>query len=222
MTTDAIRRSKYIPDLRDNSGHHLLSVVDGYLDAGAKALRDMNLTPLAEACDELIRALVEGGRVYVFGNGACAALANHMAADLRKVGVTSRRPASVVSAHRLKIISLAANTALISAIGNDLSFDDIFVEQVRGEITAGDVAIGLSASGASRNVLAALEYAAAVGAATIAFTGQLVQSPLILHTAQICLVVPSDRIDVVEDAHVVLHHMLTRMFAATPMPQDGS
>lgn len=122
-------------------------------------LRDaLSLGPppeLEQAADILRNADV----VYTFGNGACAALAGHIATDLGKGA-------------GMRVVSLVENAALLTAYANDHDYDCVFEQPLRALLRPGDVAFGLSASGRSTNVIAALELAREADARTIAFTGR--------------------------------------------------
>ena len=149
---------------------------------------------------ELERAaeLVADARaVYTFGNGASAALASHVATDLGK-GLG------------LRVVSLVDNAALLTAYANDRNYECVFVEQLRVLLAEGDVALGISGSGRSQNVLDALAHARGAGARTIGFTGAMGGDRM----DEVCDVVvraPLDQIEQIEDLHVVFAHILMRL-----------
>lgn len=152
------------------------------------------------------------GTLYVFGNGACAALAAHMATDLGK-GTAPDLIAGVapVSQHRLRVLSLADNTALLTAYGNDLDFTAVFVQQLRNLLRAEDTVLGLSASGSSPNVLAALDYATEVGAYRLGMTGSGPSAQALVDRTDLAVQAPSAAIDQIEDWHVMYNHILVRL-----------
>jgi D-sedoheptulose 7-phosphate isomerase len=133
--------------------------------AVCESLLDDELVEAIEAVTtEIVLSLRAGGKVLLCGNGGSAADAQHLAAEL--VGrFCMDRPA-------LPAIALADNIAALTAIGNDYAYEDVFVRGVRGLGRAGDVLIGLSTSGSSRNVVAALEAGRDIGLVTVALVGR--------------------------------------------------
>jgi D-sedoheptulose 7-phosphate isomerase len=164
--------------------------------------------PLAEArcaADILFQAYQSDHTVFIFGNGGSAALASHMAADLGKATHVPGRD-SLRGAKRLKVLSLTDNVPTITAWANDTSYEFVFASQMENFLTPGDVVFGISGSGNSPNVLRALELARRVGATTVGLTGcgggkmkDLLDCPIII---------PSNSMQQVEDAHTVLAHMI--------------
>jgi D-sedoheptulose 7-phosphate isomerase len=110
---------------------------------------------------------------------------------------------------RLRIQSLADNVALLTAYSNDLSYEDVYVEQLKTLLAPGDVAIGISGSGGSPNVLRALAYARSAGAVTIGFTGSQATSVLLCQLCDIAVQAPLMMMEQIEDIHVMLHHAIT-------------
>lgn len=198
------------PDLRAAA-----ETVEAYSVQVDRFARRFPAEELARIAVVLVDAHRDGRSVFVFGNGACAALASHMAADLAKslAPVRQADPLARV-ADRLRILALTDNAAMMTAIGNDFDHDDVFLEQLRVLMRSGDVVIGLSASGRSANVLRALDFARDRGAVTLAFTGAMHGFPPILDLVDVAAVVPSSDIDVIEDFHVAYHHAVTRAFVA--------
>ena len=142
--------------------------------------------------------------MFCLGNGGSAAAAAHFATDLSKLTTGPRQP-------RLKALALVDSVAALTAAGNDLSFDDVFVEQLRTFMAPSDVVVGISTSGRSVNVLNAIEYANAHDALTIGITGAD-ESPL-RDLASEALSIASLNVQQVEDVTLVAAHlicMLTR------------
>jgi D-sedoheptulose 7-phosphate isomerase len=115
------------------------------------------------AADVMLEAFGRGGRVLIFGNGGSAADAQHFACELVGRFLRERRA--------LPAMALTADTTQVTAIANDYGFDRVFVRQIEAYGRPGDVAVGISTSGASANVLAGLRYAKSRGLKTVAFTG---------------------------------------------------
>jgi D-sedoheptulose 7-phosphate isomerase len=170
-----------------------------YMQRYMQVLAWLDTEMIGRMADILVVAWRSQRRVFACGNGGSAASACHFAADLTKLTAPPGGP-------RLRAVSLAESLSAISAIGNDLAYEEIFAEQLRGTIDVGDVVFGLSTSGSSRNVLRALEYANEAGAITLGITGQ--RGQLLKARARLTLAVASDSVQHVEDATMVALHML--------------
>lgn len=147
----------------------------------------------------LLHAREEGRNVFIIGNGGSAATASHMANDLNK-------GAAVAGQRRFRALALTDNVPLITAWANDTRYEQIFVEQMANFIRPGDVLIAISGSGNSPNVIAALEWARGEGAVTIGLTGG--SGGRLLGLVDCCLLVPSNRMEQIEDMHLVLAHAI--------------
>ena len=156
------------------------------------------LSVTAEAAMVVVASLRAGGKVLFFGNGGSATDAGHLAAELLGRFYLDRRP--------LPAVSLADNTAAMTAIGNDYSYEQVFARQVRALGVAGDVAIGLTTSGNSANVVRGLEEAAALGLRTVALTGAA--GGKVRHCTELCVRVPSDDTPRVQEMCMLLGHTL--------------
>ncbi len=197
------------PDIRTSA------IIEAYSAEIDRFARRFPVEDIARIAAVLVEAHRDGRTVFVFGNGACAALASHMAADLAKSLAPTRQADPLAPVlDRLRILALTDNAAMMTAVGNDFDHDDVFLEQLRVLLRTGDVVLGLSASGASPNVLRALEFARDRNAVTLGFTGAMHGLPPILDLVEVAAVVPSCDIDVIEDFHVAYHHALTRAFVA--------
>ena len=151
----------------------------------------------------LRRAHAEGRFVFAIGNGGSAANASHFAVDLGK-------GASDKLGKRFKVLSLTDNTPWITALGNDYSYDDIFVRQLENYAGPGDVLIGISVSGNSPNCLRAFEWARAHGVHVIALLGA--KRGKMAELAHQAVVVPDTHYGRVEDAQMTILHMLCYAF----------
>jgi D-sedoheptulose 7-phosphate isomerase len=168
-----------------------------YFDRISSALA-LGPPPELDAAAALLHDAVQHGNVvYTFGNGACAALAGHMAADLGK-GLGGR----------VHIVSLVENAALLTAYANDHDFDCVFEQPLRSLLREGDVAFGISGSGRSTNVLQALEYARSAGGRTIAFTGSMDGTERLSACCDVVVRAPLDVMEQIEDLHVIYAHVL--------------
>lgn len=148
--------------------------------------------------EQIWQAYEQERTVYLFGNGGSAALASHLACDLAKgTAVNGRR--------RMRAVSLNDNLALLTALANDLEYDEIFAEQLH-HIEPGDVALAISSSGNSPNVVRGLEVAQQAGATTVAITG--FKGGRVKSLCDMCLVVPSDNVQYIEDSHLSVMHAI--------------
>jgi phosphoheptose isomerase len=126
-------------------------------------VRNGDAAPIVDAAAAIVAALQQGGKLLVFGNGGSAADAQHLAAEL--VGRFQRERIALAA------VALTTDTSVLTSIANDYAFERVFARQVEALGRAGDVALGISTSGASPNVVAALEAAQGLGMQTIALTG---------------------------------------------------
>ena len=154
--------------------------------------------PTLAAAAALVDAFGRGGKLLLFGNGGSAADAQHVAAEC--VGRFQRERAA------LPAIALTTDTSVLTSIGNDYSFDRVFVRQIEALGRPGDVAFGISTSGGSLNVLAALEAARAAGLQTIALTGR--DGGAVGRAAAIHVNVPSVSTARVQEVHRTLLHVI--------------
>jgi D-sedoheptulose 7-phosphate isomerase len=177
----------------------------GYLEIVKGLLGDLPLAETRRAVDRIFQAYQNGRTVFTFGNGGSAALASHLAADLGK-GTHIPGPPSLAGVKRLKAQSVVDNMPMLTAWANDTNYADVFAGQMENFIQAGDVAFGISGSGNSANVLRALEFARGAGATTIGLTG--CGGGEMKALLDIPIVVPSNHMQQVEEAHVILAHLI--------------
>lgn len=179
--------------------------VADYLDRLSESLATISRRDIAELGEILYRTYHMGASVFIVGNGGSASTASHMAADLAK---------NTIGPHmtRFRVLSLNENMSLLTALANDNGYENVFREQLVNLIKPSDVLIAISASGNSANVLNAIEYAKSRQAQTVGLLGfdggraaQLVDRPIIVH---------SEDYGVIEDAHLVLNHILVEHFRA--------
>jgi D-sedoheptulose 7-phosphate isomerase len=152
---------------------------------------------IVEIADQMTQAFKRGNKVLLFGNGGSAADAEHIAAELAGKFTLFRDP--------LPAVALTTNTAALTAIGNDFGYEEVFARQLRGLVTKGDVAIGISTSGASPNVIKAIEEANRRGAVTVAFTGA---HGKLKESAQLVLSIPSTDTPRIQEAHMLAGHII--------------
>lgn len=152
-----------------------------------------------QVIDLLLASAQQGKKVFIFGNGGSASTASHFACDLAK-------NTQVPGAPRFRVVALTDNIALMTAWANDTDYDNVFAAQLSPLVEEGDVVIGISCSGNSGNVLRAMEVARQRDATTIAFTGDT--GGKLKQMVDVCIQVPSPRIEHQEDAHLILEHCI--------------
>jgi D-sedoheptulose 7-phosphate isomerase len=176
-----------------------MNFIKDYLAKLSKTLDSLPLHRIGEIKEILWRAYQENKQIFILGNGGSAATASHFACDLAKGTICS-------SKRRFRVISLVDNIPLMTAWSNDISYNNLFAEQLANLINEGDVVIGISGSGNSQNVLNALKLAKSYAAITIGFTG--FQGGKLKDIADVCLIVPSDCMERIEDVHLILEHLI--------------
>jgi D-sedoheptulose 7-phosphate isomerase len=148
--------------------------------------------------ERIVAAYREDKKVLIFGNGGSAADSQHIAAELVGKFYLNRAP--------LAAEALTVNTSSITAIGNDFSYDDIFLKQMQGLGRTGDVAIGISTSGNSENVIRALDAAKKQGLVTVALTGK--SGGKLLDRVDYCLRMPSNDTPRIQEGHITAGHII--------------
>jgi len=167
------------------------------------------LSQATEAAGAMIASLRTGGKVLFFGNGGSAMDAGHLAAEL--AGRFYRdRPG-------LAGVSLADGTASLTAIANDYSYDEVFARQIRGLGRPGDVAVGLTTSGNSWNVVSALTAAREIGMVAVALTGR--PGGKVAAVADICIQVPTEDTPRVQEACMHLGHTICEIVEREMFPE---
>ncbi|MGB6943703.1 MAG: SIS domain-containing protein [Bryobacteraceae bacterium] len=167
------------------------------------ALQSIDFEKVDRAIAILAEARDQGRRIFVCGNGGSAAMSSHFATDLVK-GASFGRQA------RFRILSLVDSIPTLTAYSNDVSYECVFVEQLKNFAEAGDVVLVVSSSGNSLNVVRAIEYGNSIGCQTIALTGR--DGGKLGPVAQLNIQVPHAHTGRIEDAHGVILHMIGYSF----------
>jgi D-sedoheptulose 7-phosphate isomerase len=166
---------------------------------------------IAAAAEQIAAAASAGRKVLLFGNGGSAADAVHIAAEFVGRYLVERRP--------LPALALNANISALTAIGNDYGFEQLFSRQVGALGQTGDVAVGLSTSGRSPNVVAGLEEAGKLGLRTIAMTGA-VPGP-VGEAAELTIAIPSEETPRIQEGHMLAAHTICEWVEAA-IAEGGS
>jgi D-sedoheptulose 7-phosphate isomerase len=167
------------------------------------AIQSIPLEKVEESIRRLAQAREEGRAIFVCGNGGSAATASHFVCDMVK-------GASYGRTRRFRIQALTDGMPTITAYSNDLSYDHVFVEQLRNFAAPGDLLIALSGSGNSPNVLRAVEYANSIGCYTIGLSGR--DGGQLAPLVQLSIHVPEAHMGRIEDAHLQICHMISYFF----------
>lgn len=174
-------------------------IYSGYFNRLKETLDKIDTDSINNIVEILLQCREKEGTMYIFGNGGSAANASHIAGDFLK-GI------SYGMDKRFKTHCLNDNVAGTTAITNDLSYDDIFIEQLRTYLSPGDVVIGISGSGNSENVIKAVKWARENGAITIGLTGY--KGGRLINIAEYVLLVPINDMEITEDAHTIVFHAI--------------
>lgn len=176
-----------------------------YIEELKKTVDDIDLDKVQEIANIFIEAYNEDRTIFILGNGGSASTASHMSCDFGKNTLLNVYDPKN---KRIKVISLTDNVALMTAFSNDLTYEDVFAEQLLNLVNPKDIVVAISGSGNSPNVLRALKYAKDQGAITVGFLG--------FHNGgkarDLCdydITIQSNSYGVVEDLHLMLNHLFT-------------
>lgn len=185
-----MERKKLVTEFLNSYKERLMNLFDS-----------IDIDMLESIITAMIKAFKNGNTLYVVGNGGSAATASHIQADFRFFVryFTDFRP---------KVVALTDNVPMMTAISNDNSYEDVFVEQMKGMFNKGDLLLAISASGNSLNVLKAVEYAKEMGGKTIAFCG--FTGGKLKEISDMPLYTPNKDKDYgpIEDLHLIIAHIL--------------
>jgi D-sedoheptulose 7-phosphate isomerase len=176
-------------------------VIQASVAAQQTLLESQSLDAILEAGEMIARSLASGGTVLLFGNGGSAADASHIAAELLGRFQRERRA--------LPAVALADSQSTLTAIANDYGFEHVFARQIEALGRSGDVAIAISTSGTSANVLAGARAARARGLATIALTGAAGQE--LQAAVDVCIAVASTTTARIQEGHILVAHLLCEL-----------
>jgi phosphoheptose isomerase len=202
------------PPLKFPAGQYptAASFFDAYAEETARAAKSVDGAALDHAAAILLDAYISGANVFACGNGGSAAIANHLQCDHSK-GV--RTATDLLP----KVVSLSVNVELLTAIANDISYEDVFVYQLQCHSAPGDVLIAVSSSGRSPNIVRALTWARDHGLRTIAITG--FDGGEARAVAEVPIHVDGTNYGIVEDLHQAIMHALAQYIRQSRMSADA-
>ena len=157
----------------------------------------------------LLNGRNKGKKIFTMGNGGSGSTASHFVSDLLKTAITK-------GDKRFSAISLVDNIPVLLAWSNDVSYDEIFIEQLKNHLSKGDIVIGFSGSGKSKNVIKAFQYANKIKAICIGFTGM--SGGNLPKLSNQCLIVPSNDMLTIESIHLTLCHCIISTIRKTGKP----
>jgi D-sedoheptulose 7-phosphate isomerase len=177
--------------------------VRSYVEKVTSVFKAIDPSTVSKVGELLSGARAEGRQVFILGNGGSAATSSHFAVDLGK-GCSRNRE------KRFKVISLTDNVPWITALSNDITYDDVFAEQLENFAKAGDIVIAISGSGNSKNVLKALELANRVGCETVGISG--FKGGKLKELVRHHIHIPADHMGRIEDGQMLVVHILVYGF----------
>lgn len=151
-----------------------------------------------KAVEEVVNRYRNGGRIYIAGNGGSAADAQHLAAEFVSKLSKDRAP--------LAAEALTVDTSILTAIGNDYGFDQVFSRQITGKMTQKDIFLGITTSGNSENIINALITCRQMSIPSIVFTGR--EGGVANNKSDYCIIAPGDMTSTIQEMHIVLAHTL--------------
>ncbi|MDE6433448.1 MAG: SIS domain-containing protein [Lachnospiraceae bacterium] len=184
-----------------------------YLDREAEVLGELDENEISRVMEILEKARISRKRVYVCGNGGSAATASHFVGDFN-------RGASTGLEKRHNFEALNDNAPMMMAVANDISYEEIFVEPLKNKLEEGDILIAISGSGNSENVVRAAEYANQHGAVTIGLVGY--DGGRLKKIVQNCIHVNIDNMQIVEDIHMVMDHVMMFILSGNRIEKQGN
>ena len=183
-----------------------MSFAQEYKTELLKTIDSIDLNKVEEVIEWFTEARAAGRQIFVCGNGGSASTASHFACDMVKGASFNRET-------RFKIMSLADSLPTMTAYSNDVSYDCIFVEQLKNWARPGDVLLAISGSGNSPNVLRAVEYANSIGCKTVGLTGR--DGGKLAMMVNLNVQVPVPHMGRIEDGHMIVCHMIAYHFMDT-------
>lgn len=185
--------------------------LDGYTEEMSRAIKTIDAAAFDRAAKVLSEAYLRDARMFSCGNGGSASIANHMQCDHIK-GIrtaTDLRP---------RVLSLSANVEFLTAVANDLGYENVFVYQLQAQADPGDVLIAVSSAGRSPNIVRAIKWARNNGLRTIAITG--FDGGAARAVAEICIHVDCANYGIVEDLHQAVMHALAQCIRQSRMTDE--
>jgi len=182
--------------------HSIKQIIEESIKVKQQLAKDENILARINQCiEKIVFALQNGNKIFFCGNGGSAADAQHLTAEFTGRFYKERTP--------LAAICLNTNVSSLTAIANDYSYEDVFLRQITALAKKGDILVGITTSGNSKNILKAFEYAQQNEVATIAFTGET--GGEVKKHADILIDVPSKDTPRIQEVHIIIGHIICEM-----------
>lgn len=191
---------------------NFLNDITIYLDTLTRVINNLDKNEINRTMQAILKKYNEQATIYIFGNGGSAATASHFVCDFNK-------GACMGTKNKFRFICLNDNTPIITAIANDISYDDIFSYQLQGVLSKNDMVIAISGSGNSKNIIKAVKYAKEIGCEVVGITGY--DGGLLKKHADYSLHVDINDMQKVEDVHMAFDHMMMQIFSKYLLEQEA-
>lgn len=180
--------------------------VDGYLKEQRKIIESIDTIKFDNAIQVISKTIIANKKIITCGNGGSASTASHYITDWNKMY-------NIYCGKKLRGICLCDNVGLITAYANDISYDEVFSGQLKPLLDEGDLVIGISGSGNSKNIINAINYANNNNANTLAIVGY--DGGKLMSVAKYCLHIPTFDMQLCEDIHLMFGHMVMKYICNT-------
>ncbi len=174
-------------------------LIKGYFDREIEVIKKLNIEDINAAVGAILDAYEREATIYIFGNGGSAATASHFVCDFNK-GISENKD------KKFNFICLSDNTPMLTAISNDISYNEVFRYQLINKLKPTDLVIGISGSGNSKNVINAVEYARQIGTPVVGITGY--SGGKLKEIADYHMDADIDDMQISEDIHMIFDHMM--------------
>ena len=181
---------------------NFIDEINNYLTSLKIVIDSLDRNEISKFIDIMLHAYQNDKNIYIFGNGGSASTASHFTCDINK-------GFDYELTKRFRVINLTENTATIMALANDITYEDIFIEQLKNYLRSGDLVIGISGSGNSKNVLKAVDYANKNGNITVGITGY--NGGILKNIAYHCVNANVNDMQLSEDVHLILTHIAMKL-----------
>lgn len=206
------------PKTQNNFKESALHFIDSYFQEVIKCIVLLEKPAIEQMIELIMEAYRKDKKIYILGNGGGASTSSHMACDLGK-GTLAR--VYDRTEKRLHVLSLTDNVATMTAYANDLSYDDIFLQQLRNLVEQDDLIIAISGSGNTKNVLNAVSYAKKMGAKTIGLTGFNTGGRL-AEIVDVSIIVKTTHYGPLEDVHMMIGHLVSAAVASAKHAESAN
>ena len=176
-----------------------IAKLQAYLDLEIEAIRSINLASVEEVMNVLEKARINGQKIFICGNGGSPATASHYCCDFNK-GISEK------GEKRYNFECLSDNVPTMMAVANDIGYDEVFRFPLKNKMNPGDIFIGVSGSGNSKNVVNAMKYAKSIGGTTIGIVG--FSGGVMKEIADYNIHINVNNMQISEDVHMIIDHLM--------------